>query len=121
MRNANKEKREMTHEFSNRTTKPRKVQNARKKGNLQILGNKESGHIQTSGDERKKSQENEETNRNQTIHKKFHQKIKHLGIPLRKILATILEVDDGRTLRNGPENKKLMTMHKSLHPRDEIH
>ena len=48
-----------------------KNQNARRKGNLQILGNIGSGHHQTSGEERKKflkiSQENEKTTLNQTI------------------------------------------------------
>ena len=37
----------------NRTTKSRKNQKARRKGNLQVLGNIGSGHSQTSGDERK--------------------------------------------------------------------
>ena len=31
---------------------------------------------------------------------------KYLGCPYRKILRTILEVDQRRTKTNGPENKK---------------
>ena len=37
----------------NRTTKPRKKQNARRKGKLLLLGNIRSGHNQTIGEERK--------------------------------------------------------------------
>ena len=37
----------------NRTTKSIKIQNAQKKGNLQVLGNIGSGHHHTSGDDRK--------------------------------------------------------------------
>ena len=41
-----------------------------------------------------------------------------------KILRTILEMDEGRTLTNEPENKKkkkqLMIMHKALHSRDDV-
>ena len=54
MCHANNEKRETTHDGRNRTTKPRKDQNPRRKGNLQILGDIESGHHQTNGVEGKK-------------------------------------------------------------------
>ena len=40
---------------------------------------------------------------------------KYPGYPSSKILGTILEVDEGGTSTNGRENKKLMTMHKTLH------
>ena len=53
MRHAYNEKRETTHNGINRTTKPRKNQIARRKGNLQILGNIRSGNHQINGDERK--------------------------------------------------------------------
>ena len=60
----------MTNYGRNSTTKSRKNQNARKKGNLQILGNIGNGHHQTNRDERKKlkriPQEKEKTTRNQT-------------------------------------------------------
>ena len=32
---------------------------------------------------------------------------KHLGCLFCKILGTILEIDEGKTLTNGPENKKV--------------
>ena len=56
----------------NTTAKSRKNQKARRKENLQILGNIGSWHRQTSGDERKNfkriSQGNEKTTRNKTIY-----------------------------------------------------
>ena len=42
----------------------------------------------------------------------------HVNTPPCMILGIILKVDERRTLSNGPE-KKLMTMHKDLHPRDD--
>ena len=55
MSQANNEKQKTTHDGRNGTTISRKNQNARRKGNLQILGNIRSGHHQTSGVERKKN------------------------------------------------------------------
>ena len=76
--------------------------------------NIETGHHQTSRDERKKfknvSQENEKTTQDQTTKQKSHQRDKYLDCLLCKILGYILKVDKKRTLRNGPENKKLMKM-----------
>ena len=46
---------ETTYDRKNRTNKSRKNQEAWRKRNLQIHGTIESGHRQTSGDERKKS------------------------------------------------------------------
>ena len=55
----------MTNDERNKTTKSRKNQNARRKGNLKIFRNTGSGHHQTSGDERRNkkrvTQENEKT------------------------------------------------------------
>ena len=71
MCHANNEKWKTTIEGSNRTTKSKKNQNARRKGNLQILENIESKYHQTTRDERKienkkrTSQENEIMTRNQ--------------------------------------------------------
>ena len=41
-------------------------------------------------------------------------------VPLYKILLTILKVNERRTLTNGPENEKIMTLHKALHSRNDI-
>ena len=38
----------------------------------------------------------------------------------RRILEAILKMDTGRTQTNGPEERKLMIMCKTLHPRDDI-
>ena len=75
------------------------------------LGYIGSGQNQISGDERKKklkwvSQENDKTTRNQTIQQKSNQRDKHQGCSPCKILGTILEMDEKRTLTNGPEKNK---------------
>ena len=44
------------------------------------------------------------TTRNVSTQKKSHQRNKYLGCPSRKILGTILKVDERRTLTNGREN-----------------
>ena len=38
-----------------------------------------------------------------------------MNCPSRKILRTILKVDEERALTNGPENKKIDTVNKALH------
>ena len=43
----------MTHDRRNRTTKSKKNQNAKRKGNLQVLGNIGSGHNQISDEKEK--------------------------------------------------------------------
>ena len=84
----------------------KKIRTLREK-EIYSIGN---GHLQTSADERKNlksvSQKNEKTSRNQSILQKSHERNKHLVCPSRKILGTILEVDEGRTSTNGPKNKK---------------
>ena len=51
------EKRKMTNDGRNRTTKSRKNPNARRKRNFQVFGNIGSRHHQTNGDERKNKKE----------------------------------------------------------------
>ena len=53
MCHANNEKQKMSSDGRNRSPKPRKDRNTRRKGNLQLLGNIGCGHRQTKGDERK--------------------------------------------------------------------
>ena len=81
-----------------------------KKENHKYLGKVEADAIKQAEMKEKKnkrvSQENEKTTPNQTIWQKSHQRDKNLGCPTRKILGTILEVDEERTLTNEPENKK---------------
>ena len=54
MGHANNEKRKTTNNGRNRATRSTKNQNARRKGNLQILEKFRIGHHRTSGDKRKK-------------------------------------------------------------------
>ena len=52
MRHAYNERRKITINAMNKTTKSRKNQNAWRKGNLQLVGKVGTGHHQTSEDER---------------------------------------------------------------------
>ena len=45
--------------------------------------------------------------RNQALNRESHQRDKHLGCSLCKILGTILEKDERRTSTNRPEDKKI--------------
>ena len=45
---------------------------------------------------------------------------KKLGCPPRKILRTILEVDEGRNQKMNQKTRKLVTIHKALHPRYDV-
>ena len=62
------------------------------------------------------SQENKKTTRNQTLWQKSHQINERLGYPLCKILGTIRE----ELKQMDQRTRKLMTMHKALHPRDDV-
>ena len=80
-----------------------------RKGILQVLGYIGSRHHQKSRDERKKLKsisQIEETTRNQIISQKCNERDKHLKCPSRKILGIILNVNEGRTSTNDPENNK---------------
>ena len=66
------------------------------------------------------SYENKEASRNKNLLQKSHQKDTYMGCTPCKILGTILIVDEGRTSTNGPEGKKTMTMHRALHPIDDV-
>ena len=73
------------------------------------LGNTGRGHHKTWGDERKIKripQENQKTSRNQTTLQKSYQRDKYTGCPPRKIVGTILKVDQKGSLINGPKNKE---------------
>ena len=101
MRLANNEKRETTHERRNGTTKSRQYLKAQRKRNLQILWNFGSWQYQTSGDERKNlkwvSPENQKAIWNQTIGQEPYKRDKYQNCPSRKILGTILEMDQRGT------------------------
>ena len=107
---AHNEKLKKTNDVMNRTTKSRKNENFRRNGNLQILGNIGSGHDQTKGDERKikgkKKKASQKTFRNQALQQESHRMDNHLSSHPGKMLGTILEMYEGRTSANGPEDKK---------------
>ena len=67
------EKGEKTNNGRNRTTKSRKSQNARRKGNLQVLGDIGSRHHQTNGEEEKtkKKESTERPSANADVKKKL--------------------------------------------------
>ena len=106
-----------------KTAKSRKNQNTQRKRKLQVLENIKSGWHQSIGDEIKKkriSQLSEKASWNQSLQLESRREDKYLGCSSFKIFRTILKMDKGRTSTNGPKEKKLMTMHKTLHSRDVI-
>ena len=61
---------------------------------------------------KKVSNTNEKASRKQTLSQESHQTDEYLGCSLFKITGTILKIDQ--------RTRKLMTMHKILHQRDDI-
>ena len=43
-----------------------------------------------------------------------------MGCSSFQILGTILKVDEGGTKKMDPRTRKLMIMHKALHPKDDV-
>ena len=124
MRHVSNEKQEMIHNRRNRTIKSRKKQNARRKGNLQIFGNIGSWHHQTSWDERKKIKKEYLWGTGKQLEIKLFSKnlmkgINTLAVPLVRYSGPFLKwtrEDEQMNLRT----RKLMTVHKALHPRDDV-
>ena len=124
MCHVNNEKRETTRDRQNGTSKSRKNQNAWRKGNLQILENTGSEHHQTSRDDRKilkdyprrtkKLLETKLYGRNllKEINTWVVLLVRYSG-PFLKWTREELKQMDQRT-------RKLMTIHKTLHSRDDI-
>ena len=120
MFHVNKEKWKTTNDGRNRTTKSRKNQNAKRKENLEILGNIGSGHHQTCGDGRKKENlwrklvETKLRNRNLSkIINSWAVSLARYPGPLLKWIREELQQIDERT-------RKLKMIHKALHPRDDL-
>ena len=106
MYHVNNEKPKTIFHWRNRTTKLRKDQNSRRKGNLQILGNFGSGHHQTNGDERKNEKEQLRRTR-KLLDTKLHnwnliKGINTWAVPPSQIFGKISEVDESGT--NEQEN-----------------
>ena len=103
------EKRKKTNNGRNRTTKSRQ----KKKNKPRTLGEKEIFEADTNIKAEMKEKirkeyplTNKKDSQNQDLQQKSLQRNKHLGCPPCKILGTILEMDEGRTSTNGPEDKK---------------
>ena len=77
-----------------------------KKENYKNLGILKVDPIKQAGDKRKYdkrvSQTNDKTSRNQALLQKSHQTDKHMDSPSCKMLGTILKMDKGRTQKNEP-------------------
>ena len=58
------------------------------------------------------------TTRDKTLQQKSHQRNEYLSCAPSQIFATLFQVDKNRT--NNQRTRKLMTMHKALHPRDDV-
>ena len=119
MRHTSNEKRKTTHDGRNRTAKSRKNQDIRRRGNVQILWSIGSWHHQTNRDEGK-PQENKKNTRNQTILQgdfikgintwAFHL-VRYSG-PFFKWTREEFKLDQ--------RTRKLITIHKALHPKDNV-
>ena len=108
-----------------RITESRKNLNAPRKGNVQILGNIENRHHQISGEERKKIIKEDLWRTRKLLETKLYNRhlIKRINTwavllvrysgPFFKLTTEELQKIDQRT-------RKLMTMHKTLHPRNDI-
>ena len=116
---ASNQKWQTTHNGRYRTTKSSTHLNPRRKENLLILGDIGRWHHQANRKERKTKQnkkrifqKNQNITRDKTLLQELCQRNKYLGCLPCRILGTILEVNQRR--------RKLMTMHKGLHPRNDV-
>ena len=60
------------------------------------------------------------TTRNQTTLQKSHQRDKYRAVLLVRYLGALLKLTRGELQQMNQRKRKLMTMHKVLHPRDDI-
>ena len=122
MFHANNEKKD---NWWNRTTKPRKNENIRRKGNLKILGNNGSEHHQASGDERKFFKKEYIRITKEQHETKLYRRILIKGI---NTWAELLVRYSGPFLKWKREelqqmeqrNRKFLPMYKALHSRVDI-
>ena len=85
-----------------------KIRSLGEKKKKKIPGNMGSGRHQQSGDERKIRKEYLRwTPGNEALQQKSHQSDKHLVSTPYWIIETNIKMDNGRTLRNRPEDKKV--------------
>ena len=95
-----------------------KIRTLGDKENLQILADIGSWHHQTTGYEKKKLRKNISEESESYLRQNLQnpiQRNKYLDCSPRNIFGTILEVK-----QMAQRTRKLMTMHKALHPRDNV-
>ena len=124
MRHASNEKQETTHDRGNRAIKSRKIRTLGKKGNLQILGNTGSWYHQTSGDERKNKEEclgrTKKLLETRLYSRNLIKEINTWAVPLVGYSEPFLKWAREDLKQMDQRTSKLMTMHKALHPRDDV-
>ena len=128
MRHASNEKQEMTNNRRKWTTKSRKIQNALRKGNLQVLENIGSDPIKKvemkEKNQKRVSQEN---------HTKLHSRnlikgintwavplVRYSGPFLKLTREELKQMDQRAKKKKKPPKKHLMTIHKTMYPRDDV-
>ena len=98
-----------------------KILNARRNGNLQILGNIGSRHHQTNGNEGKNSKGVSQKKRLETkLYSKNPITRINAWAVLIKYSGTFLKWTQEELKQMDQRTRKLMTMHKALHPRDDV-
>ena len=124
MHHASNEKWQVTHDRRSRTTKSSSNQNARRKGNLQILGNIGSWHHRTNRNQRKNlkrvPQKDQRITKDKTLQQKPCLRDKYTAVPLVRYLRPFLKLTGEELTQMDQRKRKLMTMHKQLHPRDDV-
>ena len=120
MFHANNEKQKTTNDGRSRTTKSIKNQNAQRKENLEIIGNTGSRHHQTCGDERKNKKKNTSRERENYSKPNYIAEISLKGAPLIRYLGPFLKWMREELQLMDLRIRKLMTMHKALHLRNDV-
>ena len=116
-----KEKQQTTHYRRNRITKSRKDQNVRRKGKVQIVVNTGSGHHQISGDERKNyKRETRKLITTKLYSRNLIKMINTWAVLLIRYLGPFLKCTREELKQMDQRTRKLMTMYKDLHLRDDV-
>ena len=124
MRSARHEKWQTTSNWRNRTTKSRQDQNARRKRDLQILGHLGGWHHQTSRMKNKIQKEYLRRTRKLLETKLFNRNlikgINTWAVPLVRYSGPFFKWTREELRQMDQRTRKLMTMHKALHPNGDV-
>ena len=112
----------MTSNWRNRTTKSRQDQNARRKRDLQILRNLGGWYNQTSGNEKQNLTKNISGKLLETklSSRNLMKGINTWAVSLVRYSGPFLKWTRDELWQMDQRTRKLMTMHKALHPRDDV-